>query len=392
MPSASPADAILLSIIVPTRNRQHCAESLIQSVHAAKAASVELLIQDNSDDDRLGQAVAALDDQRIRYIHTRDALNMHENFGRAIEASRGRFVCALGDDDGILVDRAMVLLERAADEDCDAVLTQKVSYQWPGLVHWLWGDMGGRMTLPRVRNPGVEQVDPRAEVRRVLSTAATGGMARMPRVYHGFVSRRALDRLRDRTGSYFPGGSPDMANAVGLSFCVDRMLYSDTPLVISGHSAKSGGGAGSAGRHHGEVADQPHLPAETKANWPRSIPDYWSGHTIYAESAQAATRAAGDPAAFPIDYAALYAACFVFDQRIYWPRVVAAMRANPAWGPGLIMRTAGVTARMLVQRAVIFSGNMTRKIISRRTGPGFASIADLTASLGRSPTTGEFAR
>ena len=373
--------APLLSIIVPTRNRQEFAANLAQSVIASESSDFELLFHDNSDNDRLGETLAGLDDHRIRYVHSSDAMNMHENFTRAVQVSNGRYVCALGDDDGILIEPALRLLAVAEAGGHDAVRTARYSYLWPGLRHWLLGDVGGQLMSPALRNRTPQVLDPAIERTKVFSNAAVMGIGLLPRLYHGFVTRRCLDDLYERTGSFFPGGSPDLANAVGLSFCVNTILYSDVPVIISGHSAKSGGGAGAAGTHHGDLERQPHLPADTVANWPAQIPRYWSGFTIYAESAYTAARRAARHDDVDIDFSALYAACLVFDGRSYWPRVLAAMRTHPRYGIGLFVATGFKAVGMVWLRAQNFLASLARKLKPATMDDGYSSIADVVAQL-----------
>ncbi len=375
----------LLSIVVPTRNRQECAISLARSLHRSSEQSFELVLHDNSDNDSLGAAVMQLADRRLRYIHTTDRLNMHENFGRAISQSRGLYVCGLGDDDGILVAPALRIIEAARMDGIDAILTAIYPYSWPGLRHWLWGDVGGRIGAAHRQLPSVRVLDPLKQVKSVFADATVTGLGMLPRVYHGIVSRKALDKLLVRTGSYFPGGSPDMANAVGLAFCINSMLYNPQPVVISGHSRKSGGGAGAAGSHHGRIEDQPHLPAGILDRWPASIPRYWSGFTIYAQSAIAAAEDAADQKLPPFAFHRLYASCLIYDRREYRNHIVVAMRSNPDWGAAMVTGVLLSMAGMLVVRIRAFVGNMWRHIVARSQGQRFSDIEDLILHLSLGP-------
>lgn len=374
-------DVPLLSVVVPTRNRQDCAISLARSLSASAARSFELVFHDNSDDASLGEAVAALSDPRIRYIHSSDRMNMHENFTRAITHARGRYLCGLGDDDGILIEPALQIVEKAYSNGVDAVLTSARAYSWPGLLHWLWGDVGGHVSPIRRRLPFARALDPAEQVAKVFSDATVSGLGLLPRLYHGIVSRTALERLRERSGSYFPGGSPDMANAIGLGYCVETLSYDPRALIISGHSRKSGGGAGSAGKHHGAIEDQPHLPPGILDRWPAAIPRYWSGHTIYAQSAIAAAEDTADGPLPGFAFAKLYAACLVFDRREYRRHIFAAMRVNPAFGPGMAVKVGVNVASLILLRARLFVASIWRNAIMRSRRRSFKDMEDLASYL-----------
>jgi Glycosyl transferase family 2 len=328
------------------------------------AANFELIVQDNSTDDRLGEMLAAFGDPRIRYAYTAEPLNMHQNFDRAIAHASGRYVCALGDDDAILVDEALRVLARAREGDLDAVLTGVAFYYWPGVRHRFWGDMEGLLTDFDEKSSSKDRIlDPRRELERVFGQGVTAGLGKLPRVYQGFVSRRSLEALYARCGTHFPGASPDMANAVALAAFVNGILWSDRLVIVSGYSPHSGGGAGTSGQHHGRLEDQAHLPRGTLEEWDQAIPRFWSGVTIYAQSAVSAARAAFGTLIPSIAYHRLYAACLVYQPRQYHGDVLAAARAHGA-GPVLFARTAAAVALMLIARA----GALARNLVTLRPG------------------------
>jgi hypothetical protein len=367
----------LLSIVVPTRNRQKCAISLARGLSCSTEHAFELVIHDNSDDDQLGRDIKALGDLRFRYIHTSDVLNMHENFTRAIEVSRGVYVCALGDDDGILVDTALRIIESLDGLDVEAVLTPIYPYVWPGVQHRLWGDMGGVLWPLKRRFQNRCRLDPVEQVESVFGDAAVTGLGMLPRVYHGLVARTALERLRERAGSYFPAGSPDLASAIGLAYTVKSMIYDPAPIIISGHSPKSGGGSGAAGRHHGRIEDQPHLPVGIADQWPPAVPRYWSGYTIYAQSAIAAAKAAAQAPLPRFAYHRLFAACFLYDGKAYRNDVIAAIRCHPDWGPVFALRIALSLIALIGLRVPAFLGNIRRYRLNRRSKPHFVDMEHL---------------
>src|SRR5687767_10116731 len=93
----------LLSIVIPTRNRLDCAANVARGLSESPEPDFEAIIHDNSSDAQLGALIEELGDPRIRYFHVAEPLNMHANFDRAIGHATGRYVCALGDDDGVIV-------------------------------------------------------------------------------------------------------------------------------------------------------------------------------------------------------------------------------------------------------------------------------------------------
>jgi hypothetical protein len=106
-----------------------------------------------------------------------------------------------------------------------------------------------------------------------------------------------------------------MANSVGLCIVVSNLVYIDLPGVISGHSKKSTGGMGGEKKHHGEIEAQKHLPLDTAANWSKQIPKFWSGPTIYAESARMALLKTNNESHFKFNYPRFYAFCIMFEHK-----------------------------------------------------------------------------
>jgi glycosyltransferase involved in cell wall biosynthesis len=372
----------LLSVVVPTRNRQYCAENLALSLHRSLNKRFELVLHDNSDSDSLKKTIETMNDPRIVYIHTSDQLDMHANFSRAIDAATGHFVCGLGDDDGILIGDSLKLLAFAQEQGCDAVFTGRHSYQWPGLNHWLWGDQGGKLsTVPVASQQAIVELEPLRELGKVFDDGTVNGLGKMPRIYHGFVTLQLMRELRKRSGSYFPGGSPDMANAVGLSLLARRMLFNPNGFVISGHSAKSGGGTGAAGRHHGQLKNQSQLPADILQNWDVRIPQYWSGHTIYAQSAVEALKATAPNEKLTLAYHRLYAACLAYDPACYRKLTLTAMRENPGWGAWLIAQTSIMVIVYLSKRFANLLSNFWKQKLWHHTNVRFQDICGVVAHI-----------
>ena len=374
----------LLSIVVPTRNRAECASSLLRALHSSPAEGFEVVIQDNSSTPELAQLVEKLADPRLRYFYCSDTLNMHQNFDAAIKSAVGEYICAIGDDDGLNLNAALKMLQKAKQADIDAVVPELYFFGWPGLRHSIWGDVGGLANRFRLHPELSEQViESDIALRRLFNKGAYGGLDLLPRVYQGFVSRRSLDALLAECGTYFPGASPDMANAVAVSAFVNRILFTPEPIIITGHSAKSGGGQGAAGTHHGRLEDQAHLPAGTLTEWDSAIPRFWSGTTIYAQSAVSAAMASGSKAGASLNYAKIYAACLMFEPKQYRPDIFRAAKTLQGNRLLLWLRVGTAYGSLAMKRAM----SLLRNIAFYRFGFGslgrFPDIESLMMALSR---------
>lgn len=344
----------LLSVVIPTKNRQTYLKLLLKELLDTVSYRFELIIQDNSDDNSLGAWISDIGDERVRYSHIQNSISVVDNCDLAIKRSSGKYVCMLGDDDGIFLTEALACLVEAAKDNIDAVMGPVLNYVWPDLKHPIYADYGGKLNLKPVK--GLNRNENIASIKRsVLRHGGAFGLEDLPCVYHGFISRRILQRVFDATGSFFPGPSPDMANAIALCSVIERLRRVDKVLVISGHSVASTAGAGTQRRHHGSIAEQKHLPNDTEASWVEKVPVFWSGPTIYAQSLICAMQRTRQTDAYSL--AAVYAACFIFHTE-YSAETVRAMRANPERGPIMLIKILFFCALIFGRRA----GNLTSRI------------------------------
>lgn len=306
----------ILSIIIPTKNRYYYLSYLVDYFHGIEECDIELIIQDNSDDISekkvFVEKLFMLDDNRIKYQYEQNELSVIENSDRALLAATGEYVCYIGDDD-IFSKHLITYVRKAKAKNIDAILPLKFSYNWPDIKSRFYGDkLSGKFSTKDFS--GLEKRVSSDEILNRLLYVGGCDILNLPRVYHGIVKHDILREVFKITGSYFPGPSPDMANATALALFVKNMVEVDIPLIVSGHSVKSGGGMGASGKHIGEISNYKHLPKNTAEVWTAEIPFYWSGYTIYAESVMQALKRLNRldlVAKFNFNY--LYATCLVFD-------------------------------------------------------------------------------
>jgi hypothetical protein len=373
------SNAPILSIVIPTKNRQPYLAKLLRCLLMMESRDFEVIVHDNSDDRSLyDKLCGGIIDPRLRYFYSPGSMSMTENCERGIGLAEGSYVCMIGDDDGVtesLVDVARWMKSIGVDAAVAAVPT----YLWPGVSSKLDGEQThGILRLPRYSGR-IQFIDESAALDRVLSS---GGIriADLPSVYQGVISKRALVELKRRAGTYFPGPSPDMANAVGLSAVIVRFVKIDLPLVISGSCPSSGAAEGARHGHEGEIADKPFLSADTAATWPREVPYYFSGPTLYASSvirALLATQRA--PILQQLRFDRLYAACAVFNPR-YRGRVAEARAKNAT----LVSSPAFLVAIGWIWwlRAKILIKNLRDKAaVTKRSDRRAAGLPDIGAAV-----------
>ena len=300
-----------LSIVIPTKNRYEYLQVLLTELVKETSKKFEIIIQDNSDDNSgFLKFIEQLNDNRIFYYHVSGWLSVIDNCDKGVSEAKGEYICMLGDDDGILINKSLEIIEYFKKHKIDSAVVNKITFAWPDVTHKNWNGLSGKVDIPKFSNKFV-YLDINQLLKTIVHQGGSMGLGDLPRVYHGFVSRAIMNQLKKETGSYFPGPSPDMANAVGLTKFTNRAVCVDFPCVISGQGKKSTGGQGSNKEHHGSIKSQAHLPKDTADRWSKNIPFFWSGPTIYSESARRALEATNTP--LELNYNYLYACCLVYE-------------------------------------------------------------------------------
>ena len=279
---------IEFSIIVPTKNRYKYLYSIIKMFadYFSHSGKVELVIQDNSDDNQeILEFLKVNTIENLIYSYCSDPLAVTENFDKGILSSHGKYVTMLGDDD-ILSSRIIDVINFMNKHDVECIIFNKGIYKWPDALKSVnQNTIDVYLPSLRIRNctGNVQKLDAYSELLMSIKTGAIG-VGRMPEVYHGIVSRNALNSIYERAGTFFPGPSPDMAIACALALSINNFYYVDAPFTCSGQSINSAGGKGLMKKHFGRLEDFPHLPKYTIPTWEKTLPCIWTPQTIYADS------------------------------------------------------------------------------------------------------------
>lgn len=236
------AGAPVLSICVPSRNRQTYFQQTIDALLDNPRRDVQFVLVDNSDDPSIMNAFIAgkAGDPRITYLPTgARILSMMENWDRALSAAEGRYVTVIGDDDYADPDLATFLLNlEARVGDVDAVTWSGFNYTWP---------VDGVPPLPL-------KLDIHAKVTRFdkpdLMRRAFGweGALHVPlcgnSVYHGAVSRALLLKIRETfSGRFFEFPIVDYENAFKVILTGQNFFHVSRPFSVPGVCPQSNSAA-----------------------------------------------------------------------------------------------------------------------------------------------------
>ena len=281
----------LLSIIIPTRNRKLYAMAALKQVCENTSDNIQVVIQDNSDDDSLKFEIDRYElSHRIKYNYTEGKLSFVDNFSIAVENSDGKYLCIIGDDDGINpeIEKFTAWMDSTDTHAVSPAI--HCNYTWPGTGISYHNNDNGNLMITDF-NLSYRIYDTKKELAKLLKSGGQNYLKLgLVKIYHGIVSKKAMDKVKEITGVYFGGLSPDIYSAVALSLVLDEVLHIDYPLTIPGVCSKSGSGHSSTGRHHGDLYSAPQLKGHNDYKWASQVPKFYSVETLWADSAIAAFK------------------------------------------------------------------------------------------------------
>ncbi len=231
-----------ISIVIPTRSRaiylKGCLESVLIAADAA-TCPVEIVVSDNVSTDDTKTVVAEFADNRILYSLQSERVSMRQNFEDALSHTSGTHVLFIGDDDGILPNGLRILQKIIEDYDPEIIKWRTLNFKWPNDQT----QVSGHLVIRPLKLSG--------RIRKVAASAIKdmffagkqasyndGGM-----IYHGCVSRKLIDRVRDLSkGNYFWCSMPDVYTSVANMLAAKADVFRiDRPISIGGASPRSNG-------------------------------------------------------------------------------------------------------------------------------------------------------
>lgn len=274
----------ILSVIIPTRNRQKYCTAVVEQVLSATGSEVEVVIQDNSDDNSLEGIIKELNSERVVYNYEQRVLSFVDNFSAAVDIAHGEYLCMIGDDDGVLPN-IMKAIQYAKKKDLDALIPGLNSvYFWPSENPIVKGGEQGYLVLSCISDD-CRAVNTESELKKLLTQGFQDYQStNVPRLYHGIVHRRVLNIIKEKVGAYFGGLTPDMYMAVALAIVAKNVEKIEFPITISGICPKSGSAASATGAHTGRLEDAPHFKGHKTYEWSKLVPAVYSVETIWGDT------------------------------------------------------------------------------------------------------------
>lgn len=272
----------ILSIIIPTRNRQKYCKAAIEQILSLDLRACEICIQDNSDDNTLGDYLQSKKYPDVIYNYHEGQLSFVDNFSEAISLASGKYLCMIGDDDGILSNIVNVV-EWADKNNVDCVIPTVSST-------FFWSNNDAL-----AKNSSILYTDKiHKSIREVnvgnglIKLLRNGGQNYLnldiPRIYNGIVRREKLEEIKKTSGTLFDGLSPDIYIATALAFVCKRVYRIGFPFTLPGVCPRSGSADSATGKHTGDYKSAPHFKGHKEYEWDKKVPQIYSVETIWADS------------------------------------------------------------------------------------------------------------
>lgn len=270
----------LLSIVIPTKNRQEYAFFAIKNILSIDHKSLELVVHDNSDSNVLEKKLLEnINDKRLVYRHDNRPLSTIHNFDYAMKYVNGKYVCYIGDDDGINPE-IIKIIEWANENNLDAIIpSNPVTYAWPSVKN-----NGELIIYPFTKK--FNQIDVEKNLNIFLRSGAVYFLNYgLPKVYHGIVKRECFDQVYNKLGYYFGGLSPDIFASIAISsFFPNKVISIDYPITIAGTSYESDHTHRTKEAKNKKLSNAPHFNNRGSYKWSSFVPSIYSGSSIWAES------------------------------------------------------------------------------------------------------------
>ena len=228
---------ILLSIIVPTRERLETLKYTLNALLKLNNNNIEILICDNASKDGTDNYLSTITDTRVRYLKSEIPLSMPQNFERGLLNSRGDYILTIGDDDLIIQNNLDFALKTATETQSDLVYWNRWYFYWSSFQN---KNMSGTFAISTGK--GIFEVN--TNFLLILSYYGFLNYQYLPSIYNSIIKRSFLNKYKTNLrGSYFPDYvvSVDIFSSLIFSSMNPSTLYLESPVSVSCLSHRSSG-------------------------------------------------------------------------------------------------------------------------------------------------------
>lgn len=270
----------LLSIVIPTRNREKYCISAIKQILEYESESFEIVICDNSDSDEIENHLSAINDSRVVYRHVKERVNSVINVDGAMRMASGEYVCMIGDDDTILPSIFDVVKWAKLNDFDNVTPLNMITYFWPD-----GNEQSGTISWDVYNDSRFQIKNCEAQLNKFVRDGCIRYYEYLPRVYHGLIKRIALEKVMSKTSHIVGGLSPDIYMAITVACICESFIVIEKPFTIAGACPSSYTSRDNTGRNSFSIDENPQLYRRGPYTWDNRIPRVKTSQTIWAETA-----------------------------------------------------------------------------------------------------------
>ena len=251
----------LVSVMIPTYNRPELFEQTLQSVRMQTYGNIEIIICDNSTDERTAELMQKyLADPRLQYHRNREAKTKAENFAPFEQLAKGEFLQWLMDDDLLEPDKTTRMLAAFAENEQVKLVTSNRR----------WIDADGR----DIGNPVVMQAQENDSDYAVISGRQMGLLMLHDSVNYIGEPSAVLFRRADLQHHYW------QAECRGYRVISDVVMWLE--LLESGDCAYFKQPLSSYRRHDGQEGQSAEVVLQSRIEWFRIIAESYQADKFFA--------------------------------------------------------------------------------------------------------------
>ena len=222
------------SIVIPVRNAANTIRATLESCLYSDYEDFEIVVHDNASTDTTKEIVNSFKNSKLVLSENESALYITDNWNEALNNATGDYVIFLGADDAIRKSTLKKLSSALDSHQVDSIKWSHAIYTWPsfGVL-----EQSNRISIPPITPSQILR-----EVKSHDGELIDGQLPSLPSIYYGCVSRKLIETIKQSV-KFFDSRSPDLYNAILMSYFTNEYLYLEDCLTVTGLSASSSGTA-----------------------------------------------------------------------------------------------------------------------------------------------------
>jgi hypothetical protein len=223
----------LFSVVIPTYNRSELLVRAVQSVLAQTLDDFEVVVSDNQSPDDTAEAIAKIDDPRLRYVATPEHMVLPDSWEFARHQGHGKLMMVLSDDDAMVPDTLERFVQANERSDADFVFCKMAEYR----DHAFPPADANTLTVP-AHSGSVRVVDRAVYLNRLMAFDPKYNTHPSGYVFETALSNTIAER---NDGRFFQTLGVEYFAWPVAAVLARNIVQIDAPLVVVGRTSKSWG-------------------------------------------------------------------------------------------------------------------------------------------------------